>query len=54
MAHMKNKSMVGCWGDNTDGKTNVPQHIYGNTNKDDKSTLRNSYDGKGNKDENED
>ena len=46
--------MVGCWGDNRDGQTNVPQDVYGYNKEDDMINLRNRNDGRGNKDENED
>ena len=54
LAHIKNKSTVGCWGDNKDGQTSVSQHVYRYTNEDDKNTLVNKNAGKGNKDEDKD
>ena len=45
--------MVGCWGNNRDGQTHVPQHVYGYNKGNDMSNLRNRNDDRGNTDENE-
>ena len=52
LAHIKNKSTVGCWGNNIDGQTNVPQHVYAYNKEDDMSNLRNRNDDRGKLDEN--
>ena len=52
LAHIKNKSMVGCWGNNREGQTNVPQHIYEYTNEFYKSNHKNKNAARGNKNKN--